>query len=205
MKCRDRVYRREFERISGACFFTNTHGVLQVVWHKMRGVPVWTSFRHISIYTGLWRKLRSYNQRIVESVCINVNLSDFRVPIAPHIHMWRQCLCDSICVRYQCGLESPEYLYDCRSLAEVESIKPVTCRVTRSVCINVIFDNVWLPVSSQIHMRWQWLCDRTCVGYLYGLEPGIPRAWRQFGGSWEPKPYILSWLRFNVNFEQSSS
>ena len=122
MKCRDRVYKREFERFSGACFFTNTHGVLQVVWHKMRGVPVWTSFRHISIYTGLWRKLRSYNQRIVESVCINVNLSDFRVPIAPHIHMWRQCLCDSICVRYLCGLESPEYLYDCRSLAEVESI-----------------------------------------------------------------------------------
>ena len=31
VKCRDRVYKRDFERLSGAYSYTNTHGVLVVV------------------------------------------------------------------------------------------------------------------------------------------------------------------------------
>jgi hypothetical protein len=58
VKCRDRVYKREFERFSGAYCFTNTHAMPVVVRQNMRGVPVWTVIRHISIIAGLWRKLR---------------------------------------------------------------------------------------------------------------------------------------------------
>ncbi len=42
VKCRDRVYKREFERLSGAYSYTNTHGVLVVVRQNMCVVPVWT-------------------------------------------------------------------------------------------------------------------------------------------------------------------
>jgi hypothetical protein len=39
MKCRDTVYKRQFHRFSGACCFTNTHGMLVVVKQNMCGVP----------------------------------------------------------------------------------------------------------------------------------------------------------------------
>jgi hypothetical protein len=42
VKCRVRVYNREFERFVGAYCFTNTHGMLVVVRQNMCGVPVWT-------------------------------------------------------------------------------------------------------------------------------------------------------------------
>jgi hypothetical protein len=40
--CRVRVYKRQFERFSGAYCFTYTHGMLVVVRHNMCEVPVWT-------------------------------------------------------------------------------------------------------------------------------------------------------------------
>ena len=42
VKCRHRVYERQFERFSGAYSFANTHGMLVVVRQNMCGVPVWT-------------------------------------------------------------------------------------------------------------------------------------------------------------------
>ncbi len=57
--------------------------------------------------------------------------------------------------------------------------------IVESVCINVKFNGFWLPISSQIHMRWKWLYDRICVGYLCGLESGISLWLPEFGGSWE--------------------
>ena len=59
VKCRVLLYNREFERLSGAYSFTNTHGMLVVVRQNVCGIPVWTWFRHICIIEGLWRKLRA--------------------------------------------------------------------------------------------------------------------------------------------------
>ena len=42
VKCRVLVYNCEFERLSGAYCFTNTHGMLVVVRQNMCGMPVWT-------------------------------------------------------------------------------------------------------------------------------------------------------------------
>jgi hypothetical protein len=56
--------------------FTNTLGMVVVVRQNACGVPVWSGIRHISIIQGLWRWLRRQYQRNIESVCINVNLSD---------------------------------------------------------------------------------------------------------------------------------
>ncbi len=104
--CRDSLYKRQFERFSGAYCFTNTHGMLVNVRQNMCGVPVWSWFRHICIIEGLWRKLRGWKWWNVDTVCMNVNLSDFRVCV------------DLI----------QAYLYHWRTLAEVESINAVKCR-----------------------------------------------------------------------------
>ena len=42
VKYRVLIYNREFERLSGANTFTNTHGMLVAVRSNMCGVPVWT-------------------------------------------------------------------------------------------------------------------------------------------------------------------
>ncbi len=42
VKCRDRVYKREFERFLDAYCFTNTHVMPMVVGQNMCGVPAWT-------------------------------------------------------------------------------------------------------------------------------------------------------------------
>jgi hypothetical protein len=67
--------------------FTNTLGMVVVVRQNVCGVRVWSGIRHISIIQGLWRKLRAQYQRNVESVCTNVNLSDFRVPFSTQVHI----------------------------------------------------------------------------------------------------------------------
>ena len=79
---------------------------------------------------------------------------------------------------------SPGYVSDCRSLAEVDRINPLKCWV----CVyNREFSGVWLPISSQILTRWQWLCDRIRVRYLFGVESRICLWLPEFGGSWEHK------------------
>jgi hypothetical protein len=57
LKCRVRVYQREFERSSGAYCLTNTHGMLVVVTQNMCGVPVGSVVRDTSIIEGLLRKM----------------------------------------------------------------------------------------------------------------------------------------------------
>ena len=59
LKCRDRVYKREFERFLEVYCYTNTHGMLVVVRQNMCGVPAWTSIRHSSVIEALWRKLKA--------------------------------------------------------------------------------------------------------------------------------------------------
>jgi len=76
-----------FEWFLGAYSFTNTLGMVVVVRQNVCGVRVWSGIRHISIIQGLWRKFRAQYQRNVESVCINVNLSDFRVPFSTQVHI----------------------------------------------------------------------------------------------------------------------
>ena len=55
-------------------------------------------------------------------------------------------------------------------------------------------------MSTQIHMVWQWLWDRICVGYLCGLDSGIFLWLKVFGGSWEHKssqmstPCVWTWI-----------
>ena len=187
-KCRVRLHKRQLERFLGAFFYTSTHFMLVVDRQNVCGVTAWTGIRNISIFEGLWRKLRAKKQWNVWTVCINVNFSNFLVPITSQIHMRWLWLSDRICVGYLHGLPS-RYLQHRGSLAEVRNVHSDKCR-ERVYKEN--FSDSWVPIPSQIHMWWQWLSDRICVGYLHGLEPGIPPALRQFGGSWERKSRQMS-------------
>ncbi len=63
----------------------------------------------IRAYFYHWRTLpevETWNQWNVDTVCMDVNLSGFRMPIASQIHMWWQWLWDRVCVGYLCGLDS---------------------------------------------------------------------------------------------------
>ena len=53
LKCRGRVYKRQFERFLEAYSYTNTHGMLMVVTQNMCVVPAWTSIRHSSVIEAL--------------------------------------------------------------------------------------------------------------------------------------------------------
>ena len=59
VKCRDRVYDREFERFSGVYCFTNRHVILVVVRQNMCVVPAWTDNRDTFSIETVWRKLRT--------------------------------------------------------------------------------------------------------------------------------------------------
>ncbi len=53
LKCRDRVYKRQFERFLEAYSYTNTHVIVVVVRQNMCVVPVWTSIRYSSVIEAL--------------------------------------------------------------------------------------------------------------------------------------------------------
>ena len=57
VKCRVRVYQREFERSSGAYCLTNAHGMLVVVTQNMCGVPAGSGVRDTSMIEGLLRNM----------------------------------------------------------------------------------------------------------------------------------------------------
>ncbi len=59
----------------------------------------------------------------------------------------------------------------------------VISEMSRPVCMNVNLSDFRVPIVSQIHMVWQWLSDRICVGYLCGVESGISLSLKDFGGS----------------------
>ena len=66
--------------------------------------------------------------------------------------------------------------------------------------MNVNLSSFRMPIASQIHILWQWLWDRICVGHLCGLDSGISTSLKDFGGSWEHKssdissPAIQLWI-----------
>ena len=124
----------------------------------------------------------------ISFVCINVIFDEFWLSTSWQIHMSWQWLCDRICVGYLCGLQSGISVW----LQEFGGCWENKTSEMSSPCINVIFDDDWLPTSSQIHMWWQWLCDRICVGYLCGLQSGISLWLQEFCGSWEHKTTDMS-------------
>ena len=78
----------------------------------------------------------------------------------------------------------PAYLHHWRTLAEVDSIKSEKCQ---HVCMNVNLSGFRVPIASRIHIWWQWLWDRICVGYLCGLDSGMSPSFQHFCGRWEHK------------------
>ena len=128
---------------------------------------------------------------------MDVNLNDLRMPIASQKHMWWQWLWDQIYVGYLCGLDSGVSL----SLKYLGwSWQHKTREMSTHVCMNVNLIGFRVPIASRIHIWWQWLWDRICVGYLCGLDSGIAQWLQHFGGSLEKKgsemsrPCAWSWI-----------
>jgi hypothetical protein len=129
---------------------------------------------------------------------MNVNLSGCRVLTASQIHVvYYYCGCETKYMWGTCVDLIPAYLYHWRTLAEVDSIKQEKCQ---HVCMNVNLRGFRVPIASRIHIWWQWLWDRICVGYLCGLDSGIAQWLQHFGGSLENKssemsrPCAWSWI-----------
>ncbi len=106
-------YIREKRKKIGSCDFwfscaysyANTHMMAVVVRQTMWGTCVeWNP-----AYLYHWRTLEEVEntkQWNVETVCINVNLSDFRVAVVSQIHMVWKWFSVRICVGCLCGLDS---------------------------------------------------------------------------------------------------
>ena len=58
--------------------------------------------------------------------------------------------------------------------------------------MNVDFSDSSVPIPWQRHMRWQWLGDRICMGYLCKVESKIPQWLKQFGTCWQHKSSEMS-------------
>ena len=191
----------------------------------MCGVPVWTWIRHTVIIQGLCRKLRAWKKWNVETVCINVSLSDFQVYLhglasgisqaskesgrswedknrqmsspcvftsqwfwACLFHLKYTCNdsgCQTEYVWGTCMDWNPGYLQHRDSLTEVESVKWGKCwdRVYKREFQR--FLGTYSITST--HVIVVVATDRICVGYLCGMEPGIPPVSREIDRSWDPK------------------
>jgi hypothetical protein len=76
------VYKRQFERLLDDYGLTNTHATTVVGRANMCVVHMHSRIQNTSIIEAFSNTLTAYKQSILEPGCINVNLSDFFVPIA---------------------------------------------------------------------------------------------------------------------------